>query len=113
MRLVSVVVPLWLIALLPFLGAVVNAVFGRRLQQSNWQAQLGKRLHIGSPAVTAVAVGAMAGAFLLAVVSFAQLVSLDPGRRYLWSHAWEMIRIGSLDVNFAFAMDPLSALVYE
>jgi len=104
-------VPLWFIALLPFLGAAVNAVFGRRLQSSNWQAALGKRLHIGSPAVSAVAIGAMLGSFLLTVVSFAQLVSLEPERRYLWSHAWEMIRIGSLDVNFAFAMDPLSALM--
>jgi NADH-quinone oxidoreductase subunit L len=102
---------LWLIALLPFLGAVVNALFGRKLQASSWQRQLGKRLHIGSPAVTAVAVGAMAGAFALTLVGFFQLLSLEPERRFLWSHAWEMIRIGSLDVNFAFALDPLSALM--
>src|SRR6185369_8043811 len=27
------------------------------------------------------------------------------------SHAWQMLRIGSLDVNFSFAMDPLSAVM--
>jgi len=44
-------------------------------------------------------------------VSFAKLLSLEPGHRFLFSHAWQMVRIGSLDVNFSFAMDPLSALM--
>ena len=104
-------VPLWLIALLPFLGSVINAVFGRRLQASGWMADLQKRWHIGPPAVSAVAVGAMLGAFVLAVVSFVQLVGLPGEHRYLYTHGWEMVRIGSLDLNFSFAMDPLSGLM--
>src|SRR5690606_20708685 len=100
-------VPLWLIALLPFIGAAINALFGRKLQASDWQKGLKKRLHIGSPAVTAVAVGAMLGAFAITVVSVAQLIALPAGERYLFSFAWQMVRIGSLDLNFAFSMDPL------
>ncbi len=104
-------VPLWLIVLLPLLGATINAVFGRKLQASRWQAGLKKRFHIGSPAVTAVALGAMLGAFTLACVSLVQLIGLPASERYLYSYAWQMVRIGSLDVNFAFAFDPLSAVM--
>jgi len=102
---------LWLIPLLPFLGAATNAIFGRRLQGSSVGKDLSKKLHIGSFGVSAVAVGAMLAAFALVLVNFAKLVSLEPGHRYLLNHAWQMVRIGSLDVNFSFAMDPLSAVM--
>ena len=103
--------PLWLIPLLPFLGAVINAIFGRYLQKSDFGRETSKRLHIGSLGVSAVALGAMLGAFAIVVANFAKLVSLEPGHRYLYTHAWQLLRIGSLDVNFSFAMDPLSALM--
>jgi NADH-quinone oxidoreductase subunit L len=103
--------PLYWIPLLPFLGAVINAIFGRRLQASGVGKDLSKRLHIGSFGVTAVAVGAMALAFLVGLANVVKLISLEPSHRYLFSHAWQMVRIGSLDVNFSFAMDPLSAVM--
>ncbi|RLB52119.1 MAG: hypothetical protein DRI90_22465, partial [Deltaproteobacteria bacterium] len=104
-------VPLWLIVALPFLGATINALFGRRLQASDWQAGLKKRLHIGSPAVSAVALGVMAVAFALTVVNFVQLLGLEAGHRHLYTHGWSMIAIGSLNVSFSFAMDPLGAVM--
>jgi proton-translocating NADH-quinone oxidoreductase chain L len=104
-------VPLWFIALLPFLGAVTNAILGRRLQALPLAKRLQKSWHIGSIGVSAVAVGAMVGAFLLTVVCLVQLISLPSGQRYLYTHAWQMVRVGSLDVNFSFAMDELSALM--
>ncbi len=103
--------PLWFIPLLPFIGAVTNAVLGRRLQKSTVGRDLSKRLHVGSFGVSAVAVTAMVVAFGLVVVNFVKLFGLEPGHRYLYTHAWQMVRIGSLDVNFSFAMDPLSALM--
>ena len=103
--------PLWLIALFPFLGALTNAIFGRRLQASTWNEGLKKQLHIGSPAVSAVAVGAMLAAFVVAVISFVQLVGLPAEHRYIYTHGWQMLRIGSLDVSFSMAMDPLSGLM--
>jgi NADH-quinone oxidoreductase subunit L len=103
--------PLWWIPLLPFLGAALNAIFGRKLQQSAFGRDLSKRLHIGSFGVSLVAVGAMFIAFCLGVANVVKLLGLEPGHRFLFSHAWQMVRIGSLDVNFAFAMDPLSALM--
>ncbi len=104
-------VPLWLIVALPFLGAAINALFGRRLQASDWQEGLKKRLHIGSPAVSAVALGVMALAFALTVVNFVQLWGLEAGHRHLYTHGWSMIGIGSLNVSFSFAMDPLGAVM--
>ena len=103
--------PLWFIPLLPFLGALTNAIFGRRFQKSDTQRALEKRLHIGSFGVSAVAVGAMLLAFALTVVNFVKLLGLVPGHRTLFSHAWQMVRIGSLDINFSFSMDQLSALM--
>jgi NADH-quinone oxidoreductase subunit L len=104
-------IQLWLIPLLPFLGAVTNAIFGRKLQASTFGRDLEKRLHIGSFGVSLVAVGAMLLAFALGLASFVKLLTLEPGHRFLYSHAWQMVRIGSLDVNFSFALDPLSALM--
>jgi NADH-quinone oxidoreductase subunit L len=103
--------PLWWIPLLPFLGAAINAVFGRDLQKSAFGKAAAKRWHIGSFGVSAVAVGAMLLAFSLAVANVVKLVGLPEGSRYLYSHAWQMVRVGSLDVSFSFAMDPLSALM--
>ncbi|WP_437711976.1 NADH-quinone oxidoreductase subunit L [Sorangium sp. So ce448] len=103
--------PLWWIPLLPMLGAVINALFGRALQRSAFGRDVSKRLHIGSFGVTLVAVGAMLGAFALGLASFVQLIGLAPGERALYSFAWQMVRIGSLDANFAFVMDPLSCLM--
>jgi NADH-quinone oxidoreductase subunit L len=103
--------PLWWIALLPFLGAATNALFGRRLQASGWGKETSKKLHIGSLGVSAVAVGATSIAFLIALANVIKLASLEPGHRYLYSFAWKMLRIGSIDANFSFAMDPLSAVM--
>ncbi len=57
------------------------------MQKSDAGSALGKRLHIGSVGVSGVAVGAMLVAFLLVVVNFVALLRLDPGHRYLYSHA--------------------------
>jgi NADH-quinone oxidoreductase subunit L len=102
---------LWLIPLLPFLGAATNAIFGRRLQNSTAGKDLAKRLHIGSFGVSAVAIGAMLISFAIVLANFVKLVGLEPGHRFLFDHAWQMVRIGSMDVSFAFAMDPLSAVM--
>ncbi|MBW2529172.1 MAG: hypothetical protein JRI23_33660, partial [Deltaproteobacteria bacterium] len=105
-------IPLWLIVVLPFLGAATNAVFGRRLQASAFGKDFAKRHHIGSFPVSAVAVSVMAASFTLAAIDVVQLALMhEPGHRYLFTHAWQMVRIGSVDINFAFAMDTLGAVM--
>ena len=102
---------LWLIPLLPLVGCVINALFGRKLQAATALRGVSRRLHIGSFGVSAVAVGAMLAAFALAVSHVARLAALPEGARYLYCHLWQMVRIGSVEFNFDFALDPLSSVM--
>jgi NADH-quinone oxidoreductase subunit L len=74
-------------------------------------SELAKKLHIGSFGVSAVAIGAMLLAFALSVGQVIKLAALPHEGRYLFCHAWQMVRIGSVDFNFDFALDPLSAVM--
>jgi NADH-quinone oxidoreductase subunit L len=102
---------LWLIPLLPLVGCVINLLLGRRLQRSGFGSELAKKWHVGSFGVTAVAVGAMLAAFALSLWHVLQLAALPHEARYLYCHAWEMVRIGSVEFNFDFALDPLSSVM--
>src|SRR5450432_1507033 len=102
---------LWLIPLLPLLGCVINAFFGRMLQASTFGQGIAKKLHIGSFGVSAVAIGAMLASFGLSIFHVAKVISLPPEGRYLYCHAWEMVRMGSVEFNFDFALDPLSSVM--
>ena len=91
---------LWLIPLLPFVGAAVNGLVGKRLQD-----------RFGKGAVHAIAIGAMCGAAALSIVFYVKLLALPPAERYLHDFVFPMVQIGSFKVNMAFALDPLSALM--
>src|SRR5688572_4070813 len=91
---------LWFIPLLPLLGAAFNAFFGARGQQK-----------VGHAFVHIPAVGVMAGAFVISLVSFLKLYGLPADQRYLWNPVWRMVEVGSLSVDLSFAMDPLSAIM--
>ncbi len=85
------------IPLLPLLGAVVNGFFGAAIQR-----------RAGKGAVAALAVAPIAGAFVLALLAFVQLLGLPPEGRVLLDVVWRWIAVGSLQVNVAFLADPLS-----
>lgn len=91
---------LWLIPLLPLLGAITNAFFGTTIQK-----------RAGKKGIAVVAVGVMAFAFAITCFQLVKLVSLPEQERHLLDHCWTMLRIGSLDVSFSLSMDPLSALM--
>jgi len=93
-----VLVPwLFLIPLFPLLGAVVNGLFGLRLQR-----------RFGKPAVHAVAVAAVAASWIDAIGAFVVLLRQPEESRYLLDRMWTFIDSGALHVDFAFAIDPLS-----
>src|SRR5258708_6084405 len=102
---------LWLIPLLPLLGCVINLFFGRRLQKSSFGEGLATRLHIGSFGVSLVAIGAMLAALAVSIFQVAKVASLPHEARYLYCHTWQMVRIGSVEFNFDFALDPLSSVM--
>ena len=87
---------LLLIPLLPFLGFLVNASFGRRLSKS---------------ASGAIACGGMIASFLVSGAAVWQLVSLPPESRVIASTVFTWITSGDFSVDFALRLDPLSAVM--
>jgi NADH-quinone oxidoreductase subunit L len=87
---------LLLIPLLPFLGFLVNASLGRRL----------------SKAVSgAVACGAMAGSFAVALVSVWRLVALPADERAITNQVFQWISSGDFSAAFTLRLDPLSSVM--
>lgn len=93
---------LGLIALLPALGALFNATLGRMLPK---QGQ------------AVVAIGAMAFAFLLSVGLVAGMMLGGEGGGYypvypeIAFKAFTWFAVGPLQIDFAFLLDPLSAIM--
>jgi NADH-quinone oxidoreductase subunit L len=115
---------LWLIPALPFLGALINAFYGSGFLGKAWNAlrialaddnkpkpMEVPRILAPETSVAAVAIGAMLLAFVAVVGHFALLLAYPASQRFLLTHCWQLVRLGQLDINFDFAMDPLSALM--
>lgn len=88
------------IVLFPLLGAVINGVFGAKIQE-----------RFGKNGISVVACTAVGLAFIFALRAFLQLTSLVPEERYLLDTLLRWIHIGALQVDIAFAVDPLSGLM--
>ena len=88
------------IVFLPLLGAIVNGLLGAKIQKS-----MGKGV-IGLIACTPVVV-----AFGLSVWAFFILTGLEPEKRFLIDNLYRWIDLGSLKVDMAFMVDPLSAIM--
>ena len=85
---------LWLVALLPFLGAAVNATLGPRAPKS---------------AVTAVALGAPGLSLLIALGCIWQyILGVHPAAYEQVVYAWTA---GALNIDIAFQLDALSAVM--
>jgi len=87
---------LLLIPLLPFVGFLVNASFGRRLSKA---------------AAGAVACAAMIGSFLVSVAAVWRLAALAPEVRTIVQRVFTWISSGDFSVAFTLRLDPLSAVM--
>src|SRR5262249_60281132 len=87
---------LLLIPLLPFLGFLVNASFGRRVSKA---------------AAGAVACGVMLGSFAVALLSVMRLAQLEPGSRAIVDQVYTWIASGDFRADFTLRLDPLSAVM--
>ena len=88
------------IVLLPLLGAIINGVGGALIQK-----------HIGKTANHTIAVGAVGLAFVLSLMAFVQVYNLEPDQRFLLDTTLRWIDLGDLQVDIAFWVDPLSAVM--
>jgi NADH-quinone oxidoreductase subunit L len=87
---------LLLIPLLPFLGFLVNASFGKRISKA---------------AAGAVACGAMLGSFVVSLVSVWQLVGLPHDSRAIVNQVFTWITSGDFTAAFTLRLDPLSSVM--
>src|SRR5438105_7428442 len=85
-----------LIPLLPFLGAAILILFGRRFSRQT---------------IVLVAAGAIAGAAFLAFSAFFQALPGVAEEGGLRDVVWTWISTGDLKVDLAFRMDTLSGLL--
>ncbi len=89
------------IVLLPLLGAVVNGLLGATLQK-----------RFGKNAISLVACSVVGIAFICALTAFLQILGREPEQRFLLDtlvSPW--VHIGALQVDIAFWVDPLSAVM--
>ena len=87
---------LLLIPLLPFVGFLVNASFGRRLSKA---------------AAGAVACAAIIGSFFVSAAAVWRLAALEPEARAIVQRVYTWISSGDFTVAFTLRVDPLSAVM--
>ncbi len=90
---------LFLIPVLPLLGALYAGLFGSRIER-RW----------GHPAVYVPTVVLPFGSFAVVLVGLAQLLAGSP-EASLYQRLWTWFRVGSLQVDMAFCFDHLSAVM--
>jgi NADH-quinone oxidoreductase subunit L len=88
------------IVFLPLLGAIINGLLGAKIQKS-----------IGKGAIGLIACTPVVFAFGLSLYAFIMLTGLEPERRFLIDNLYRWIDLGSLQVDMAFLVDPLSAVM--
>jgi len=84
---------LWLIPILPFLGFLINGLFGRRMPKSM---------------INVFAIGSVTLSFLWAVKT---LVGLSPLETKYIEHYFTWIQSGTLNISIDFAVDRLTAVM--
>ncbi len=86
---------LFLVPALPLAGATINAIFSRKFPR--WL-------------VSTIAVGAVGAAFVIALLEFFMLLGAPEPRAFnVPLYSW--IPVGDFQIDFAFLLDPLSALM--
>jgi NADH-quinone oxidoreductase subunit L len=85
---------LWLIPIIPLIGAVINGLAGKRFSK---------------PGITLVACGASGLSFIFALFSFFDLLRRAPDQRYLLNFCFTWISSGDFVAKAEFLLDPLSA----
>jgi NADH-quinone oxidoreductase subunit L len=88
------------IVFLPLIGAIVNGLLGAIIQK-----------RMGKGAISFIACAPVVIAFGLSLSAFFQLTGLNPEDRFLIDRLYSWIGLGSLKVDMAFLVDPLSAVM--
>ncbi len=87
---------LYIILLLPLAGFLVNGLFGRRLSDKT---------------VGVIGAGVIGAAFVVAIISFAELLGLPENSRVINPTYFKWLMVGDLKIPFGFLLDPLSGVM--
>jgi NADH-quinone oxidoreductase subunit L len=87
---------LWLIPLFPLIGSAINGLLGRRLSKS---------------VISIIACGASGLSFIIALISFFDLLKFAPERRQVLKFCFTWIASGNFVAKAEFLLDPLSAIM--
>ena len=88
------------IVLFPLLGAAVNGLLGARIQE-----------RVGKPMVAIIACAPVTLSFLFSLWAFSRLLALPAKQRFLIDQFYTWIPMGTFNVDVAFWVDPLSAIM--
>jgi NADH-quinone oxidoreductase subunit L len=89
----------WII-FLPLIGAAINGLLGAKIQKN-----------LGKGAIGVIACLPVIIAFALSVHAFLMLKGLEPAKRFLIDNLYSWVALGSLKVDMAFMIDPLSCVM--
>ncbi|MEO8446336.1 MAG: NADH-quinone oxidoreductase subunit L, partial [bacterium] len=84
----------YLVTLLPLIGFLINGLLGKKIKNEKV---------IGAISTLAVFIP-----FIIAALTFFELLSSDPGSRNIILNYYNWITAGSFTVNYAYLIDPLS-----
>ena len=87
---------LWLIPLLPLVGAAINGLAGK---------------HFPKSVVSVIACGSAGASFVFAAASFFHLLGLSPDQRHILKVYFSWIASGDFAAKAEFLLDPLSAVM--
>lgn len=87
---------LWLIPTLPLAGAIINAIFSRKMPR--WL-------------VSVIACGTVGASFVASLLAFLAMQSADEHHRVINVSLFTWIPVSDFQVDVAFLLDPLSALM--
>jgi NADH-quinone oxidoreductase subunit L len=88
------------IVFLPLIGAIINGLLGAKIQKS-----------MGKGTIALISCTPVVIAFGLSLLALFTLKGLDPEKRFLIDNLYSWIDLGSLKVDMAFLVDPLSAVL--
>src|ERR671924_398045 len=88
------------IVFLPLIGAIINGLLGSAIQK-----------RMGKGAISFIACAPVVLAFGLSLTAFLALTGLPAEQRFLIDNLYPWIELGSLKVDMAFMVDPLSAVM--
>ena len=88
------------VVLLPLAGAAINGLLGATLQRT-----------VGKWAISFFACASVLLSFIISLLAFIDLLALAPEQRFLVDRLYTLISLGSLNVDVALWVDPLSAVM--